>query len=69
MIKYLLILSVIFLVSSAQLQGLYGQCAGVGWTGGTQCDFGLVCTFINAYFSQCLPPSVAKMVARSLLNN
>lgn len=33
---------------------LYGQCGGQGWSGGTTCDSG-VCTYINAWYSQCLP--------------
>ncbi|KAG8981654.1 Endoglucanase EG-II [Tulasnella sp. JGI-2019a] len=33
---------------------LYGQCGGIGWTGSTTCSSG-VCTYSNAYYSQCLP--------------
>ncbi|KAF8321546.1 hypothetical protein DL93DRAFT_1422191 [Clavulina sp. PMI_390] len=32
---------------------LYGQCGGIGWTGGTVCASG-TCTYENAYYSQCL---------------
>ncbi|KAG9001254.1 hypothetical protein FRB95_011350 [Tulasnella sp. JGI-2019a] len=34
---------------------LYGQCGGIGWTGATTCVSGSVCTYGNAYYSQCLP--------------
>ncbi|KAJ6449679.1 glycoside hydrolase family 3 protein [Mycena sanguinolenta] len=39
-------------VSSQQV--LWGQCGGIGWTGPTTCSQG-VCTYSNAYYSQCLP--------------
>ncbi|KAG9023911.1 hypothetical protein FRB95_012317, partial [Tulasnella sp. JGI-2019a] len=32
----------------------YGQCGGIGWTGATVCASPFVCTYSNAYFSQCL---------------
>ncbi|KAH8812208.1 hypothetical protein F5884DRAFT_728982 [Xylogone sp. PMI_703] len=33
---------------------LYGQCGGIGWTGGTVCASG-TCKVSNPYYSQCLP--------------
>ncbi|KDQ55158.1 glycoside hydrolase family 5 protein [Jaapia argillacea MUCL 33604] len=36
---------------------LYGQCGGLNWTGATTCVAGAVCTYSNAYYSQCLPAS------------
>ncbi|KAL4254228.1 glycosyl hydrolase 5 (cellulase A) family protein [Abortiporus biennis] len=33
----------------------WGQCGGIGWTGGTTCVAGTVCTKQNDYYSQCLP--------------
>lgn len=33
----------------------WGQCGGIGWTGPTTCVAGTVCTYSNAYYSQCLP--------------
>ncbi|KAF7310068.1 Glycoside hydrolase family 3 protein [Mycena indigotica] len=33
---------------------LWGQCGGQGWTGPTTCSQG-VCTYMNAYYSQCIP--------------
>ncbi|KAH9944529.1 beta-glucosidase [Epithele typhae] len=36
-------------------QQVYQQCGGIGWSGGTTCASGSVCTFVNAYYSQCLP--------------
>ncbi|KIK69587.1 carbohydrate-binding module family 1 protein [Collybiopsis luxurians FD-317 M1] len=32
----------------------WGQCGGIGWTGGTTCVAPYTCTVINAYYSQCL---------------
>jgi len=32
----------------------YGQCGGIGWTGGTVCASGSTCTKSNDYYSQCL---------------
>ncbi|KAG9014635.1 hypothetical protein FRB94_011813 [Tulasnella sp. JGI-2019a] len=32
---------------------IYGQCGGSGWTGGTVC-ISSTCTYVNAYYSQCL---------------
>ena len=32
----------------------YGQCGGEGWTGPTVCASPYVCTYSNAYYSQCL---------------
>ncbi|KAJ1303523.1 hypothetical protein OPQ81_011708 [Rhizoctonia solani] len=31
----------------------YGQCGGIGWTGGTTCVSGSTCTKLNDYYSQC----------------
>ncbi|QRV95620.1 endo-beta-1,4-xylanase [Ceratobasidium sp. AG-Ba] len=36
---------------------IYGQCGGIGWTGGTTCDSGNTCTKLNDYYYQCLPGS------------
>ncbi|KAJ3552043.1 hypothetical protein NM688_g4366 [Phlebia brevispora] len=32
----------------------WGQCGGIGWTGGTVCASGFTCTVLNPYYSQCL---------------
>ncbi|KIK62737.1 carbohydrate-binding module family 1 protein [Collybiopsis luxurians FD-317 M1] len=32
----------------------YGQCGGIGWTGGTACASPYTCQVINTYYSQCL---------------
>ncbi|KDQ57133.1 glycoside hydrolase family 10 protein [Jaapia argillacea MUCL 33604] len=42
---------------AAAQQAAYGQCGGQGWTGATTCVAGYVCTYSNAYYSQCLPSS------------
>ncbi|KAF9453306.1 carbohydrate-binding module family 1 protein, partial [Macrolepiota fuliginosa MF-IS2] len=33
------------------------QCGGSGWTGATVCVSGYTCTYVNDYYSQCLPGS------------
>ncbi|KAF8169272.1 glycoside hydrolase [Mycena galopus ATCC 62051] len=39
------------------LSAEWGQCAGIGWSGCTGCAAGTTCTFMNSYYSQCLPPA------------
>ncbi|TAQ86943.1 hypothetical protein B7494_g4741 [Chlorociboria aeruginascens] len=52
---------ILFLTTSFYVNGiygqaaLYGQCGGQGWTGAITCVSGAVCTYSNAYYSQCLP--------------
>ncbi|KAG9005393.1 hypothetical protein FRB95_004676 [Tulasnella sp. JGI-2019a] len=41
--------------TSTATQTEYGQCGGIGWTGPTVCASPYVCTYGNAYYSQCLP--------------
>ncbi|OKL57012.1 putative mannan endo-1,4-beta-mannosidase F [Talaromyces atroroseus] len=40
---------------SAQTVGAYGQCGGSGYSGSTVCISGYVCTYENAFYSQCVP--------------
>jgi len=49
-----LVLASLVAVAVAQ-QAEYAQCGGIGWTGGTTCVAGTVCTVLNSYYSQCLP--------------
>ncbi|CAK4351322.1 unnamed protein product, partial [Aphanomyces euteiches] len=37
----------------------WGPCGGVGYTGPTECNAGLVCVQYSQYYSQCLAPSNA----------
>lgn len=41
--------------ASGASQTVWGQCGGVGWTGPTSCVSGATCTYLNAYYSQCVP--------------
>ena len=52
MLKLLIIASLCLQALSVPL---WGQCGGQDFTGSTVCDNGLVCTFINQYYSQCVP--------------
>ncbi|KAK0211167.1 cellobiohydrolase II [Desarmillaria ectypa] len=38
---------------------VYGQCGGIGWNGAKTCVSGSTCTYVNDYYSQCLPGSAA----------
>ncbi|KAL2265895.1 hypothetical protein VTJ83DRAFT_5247 [Remersonia thermophila] len=44
-------------VNAQQRQNLWGQCGGRGWNGPTSCVDGATCTFVNEWYSQCLPGS------------
>ncbi|KAJ6463938.1 hypothetical protein C8R45DRAFT_503913 [Mycena sanguinolenta] len=48
---------VAFVVCGVSAQTQYGQCGGIGWTGGTTCPANWTCTVLNDYYSQCLPGS------------
>jgi len=41
----------------------WGQCGGSGWPGPFTCVTGTVCTFMNPFYSQCLPASTTTTVA------
>ncbi|TGJ68592.1 hypothetical protein EYR41_007635 [Orbilia oligospora] len=38
----------------------WGQCGGIGWTGGTSCPYGWECSRSNDYYSQCIPAATSK---------
>ncbi|KAI0355718.1 glycoside hydrolase [Trametes cingulata] len=52
------LISGIFLLAGltriAFAQSEWGQCGGIGWTGGTICPSGWTCVAQNPYYSQCL---------------
>lgn len=53
-----IVASAILAVTSVQAQQTgYGQCGGENWTGATTCVSGWTCTFLNDWYSQCLPAS------------
>ncbi|TFK34813.1 glycoside hydrolase superfamily [Crucibulum laeve] len=37
---------------------VWGQCGGINYTGSKTCDAGNTCTYVNDWYSQCLPGSV-----------
>ncbi|KAJ7110637.1 mannanase [Mycena epipterygia] len=41
----------------------FGQCGGIGYTGDTVCATGFVCTVLNDWFFQCLPPTATTTTA------
>ncbi|KAJ8468688.1 hypothetical protein ONZ51_g9486 [Trametes cubensis] len=44
----------LILAGLAAAQSEWGQCGGIGWTGGTTCPSGWTCVAQNPYYSQCL---------------
>ncbi|KAG6890237.1 Beta-glucosidase cel3A [Termitomyces sp. Mi166 len=60
MFKYTSLLALISLVPFVHAgQPAYAQCGGMSWTKDTACMAGTVCTFINDWYSQCLPASAS----------
>lgn len=54
--RYLLSLSGLTGLALAQ-NGAWQQCGGQNWSGSTTCISGYTCSFINDYYSQCVPGS------------
>ena len=53
------ILSGIFATGVAAQSGAWGQCGGLNWSGATTCVPGYRCSFINDWYSQCVPGAAA----------
>lgn len=49
---------------SAQIAA-WGQCGGIDWTTGTSCVSGYYCSFLNPYYSQCVPGAASSVAATS----
>ncbi|QRV72536.1 carbohydrate esterase family 16 protein [Ceratobasidium sp. AG-Ba] len=45
----------VVVASVAAQQSAWGQCGGIGWTGGTTCVSGYYCYKQNDYYYQCIP--------------
>ncbi|SJL10424.1 related to cellulase precursor [Armillaria ostoyae] len=54
-ILYLPLFFVTLRVLAQSTAAQYGQCGGIGWSGGTICPSGWSCSVLNDYYSQCLP--------------
>ncbi|KAL7276831.1 hypothetical protein RUND412_000172 [Rhizina undulata] len=55
---------VLFLGVAVKAQnGAYQQCGGVNWTGSTTCVDGYYCSYLNAYYSQCIPGTATTTAA------
>ncbi|RPB06716.1 glycoside hydrolase [Morchella conica CCBAS932] len=54
----------LFEVAIAQASA-WAQCGGVSWTGATTCVTGYTCSYLNAYYSQCIP-STSTVVTTSV---
>lgn len=57
-LRSLLVAAALLAPALAQ-QGMWQQCGGIGWSGGTTCVSGAVCTKINDYYFQCLQGTAA----------
>ncbi|KAJ7885201.1 endoglucanase [Mycena olivaceomarginata] len=44
---------------------VFSQCGGQGWTGATTCVQGATCSFVNDFYSQCIPTTGASTTATS----
>ncbi|KAF8470593.1 glycoside hydrolase superfamily [Kalaharituber pfeilii] len=49
---------------SAQV-GPWGQCGSVNWTGATTCVSGHYCSYMSAYYSQCIPGTASQTTTRA----
>ncbi|KAL9709278.1 hypothetical protein Ac2012v2_007632 [Leucoagaricus gongylophorus] len=47
--------TLLFACAVSAQAGQYGQCGGQGWSGTTTCIDGWTCTYLNDWYSQCLP--------------
>ncbi|KAF9448107.1 carbohydrate esterase family 15 protein [Macrolepiota fuliginosa MF-IS2] len=47
--------TLVFVLPTFAQSALYAQCGGTDWTGATTCVAGATCTYVNDYYSQCLP--------------
>ncbi|KAJ2894656.1 putative glycoside hydrolase family 5 protein [Zalerion maritima] len=54
-----------FATGALAQQGAYGQCGGINWTGQTTCVSGYTCTYLNDWYSQCVPGSQTTTAGRS----
>ncbi|PPQ67658.1 hypothetical protein CVT25_012686 [Psilocybe cyanescens] len=55
MSKLLAFVTVAVIAQQAIAVPVWGQCAGINYTGSTVCDAGTTCVFVNNYYSQCQP--------------
>lgn len=53
------ILASTFAAGAVAQSGAWGQCGGNGWSGATTCVSGYTCSYVNDWYSQCLPGSAA----------
>ncbi|KAK6522431.1 hypothetical protein TWF281_002992 [Arthrobotrys megalospora] len=48
--------------------GAYAQCGGIGYTGGTKCDYGWECIRQDDYYSQCKPAATSVPLSTASVN-
>lgn len=58
MFKIIITLAAIIVGVQSQA-ALYAQCGGKSWSGATSCVSGSSCSYVNDYYSQCLPGNSA----------
>ncbi|KAF4614610.1 hypothetical protein D9613_003395 [Agrocybe pediades] len=60
MSRFLSFVTLAVFAQQAAAVAVWGQCGGQGWTGGTTCDSGSVCTYQNPFYSQCIPGTASQ---------
>ncbi|KAF8162873.1 glycoside hydrolase superfamily [Crassisporium funariophilum] len=55
--KLLAFVMLVVVAQQAAAVAVWGQCAGIGYSGSTVCDAGNSCVYLNDYYSQCQPGS------------
>ncbi|KAJ7581490.1 glycoside hydrolase family 10 and carbohydrate-binding module family 1 protein [Mycena floridula] len=62
MFKLLALVTLALFYQQISAVAVWGQCGGIGWTGGTTCDAGTTCITVNAYYFQCQPGTATTTV-------
>ncbi|KAI0259893.1 endoglucanase [Gloeopeniophorella convolvens] len=60
------VLALALSVTPALSVSVWGQCGGINYTGGTVCDAGSHCVFLNPYYSQCQPGAASSSSSSSV---
>ncbi|KAJ7698339.1 hypothetical protein B0H17DRAFT_1196916 [Mycena rosella] len=63
LIRPALVISALSITSSLASIALYGQCGGDDIVWADTCSEGLVCQYMNFWYSQCLPPPIISSTA------
>ncbi|KAK5658917.1 hypothetical protein OQA88_1732 [Cercophora sp. LCS_1] len=59
------VLAGVFATGALAQSGAWGQCGGLNWSGATSCISGYRCTYVNDWYSQCLPGAAGTTLSTS----